>query len=204
MNHSKKWLKSVTSKKYREKLRKASNKTWSNPNYKKKMSKIMKKSYENPELIKKIDIAVTKWWKEHPNQRKKSAERLRKYFITHQKDFEDKFMNSKNNPFKIHIPSKLGLVRSKPEKKIADFLYKNKIKAYYEEKTLILDGYPCTPDFWLPKYKTYIEYYGGYPGSRPKKVLKNKLYPKHHIKVISITPAELYDLNRVILKEIKI
>jgi hypothetical protein len=269
MNHSKKWLKAVTSKEYREKLSKASKKTWSNPiikekriknirkitssnsykqkqrkitknnwnnliikekrlngirkatsskEYREKQSKISRERYSNPKEIekarklwtmqkkeklrKKIDIAVTKWWKEHPHVRKKYSDRLKNYFIKNPKDFADKFYNGKNNPFCPHIKTKLGLVRSKGEKQIADFLVKNKIKAEYEAKTLMLDGYICVPDFYLEKYNTYIEFYGGYPGSRTKKVLKNKLYKKHNLKVIAITPGKLYNLKKEILEKL--
>jgi hypothetical protein len=60
---------------------------------------------------------------------------------------------------------------------------------------LFLGGYLCTPDFQLTKSKIYIEFYGGYPGSWKKKVVKNKLYKKYKIPVISITPSELRDLD---------
>jgi predicted nuclease of restriction endonuclease-like RecB superfamily len=203
MTTSKKWRDAVTSREYRERLRKASKKTWSNPEFRKKMSKIQKKAYENPDLRKKIDKAVTKWWKEHPHVRKEYSDRLKNYFIKNPKDFADKFYNGKNNPFHPHIKTKLGLVRSKGEATIANFLYNNKIEAKYEAKTLMLDGYICVPDFYLEKYNTYIEFYGGYPGSRTKKVLKNKLYKKHKLRVIAITPSELRDLNKEILGYLK-
>jgi len=35
----------------------------------------------------------------------------------------------------------------------------------------------------------------GFPGSRNKKILKNKLYKKHRIKCVFITPSELNNLE---------
>lgn len=181
------------------------NKAYKNPKYKAKLKRIKKLAYQNPKLRKKIDISVTKWYKEHPNVAKRNIRRLKQYFLKHRKEFQNKFENGKNNPFKPRIKTELNVkVRSKGEKEIANFLKENNIKAEYESKNLILDGYVCVPDFWLPKHNIFIEFYGGYPGSRTKKIIKNKLYKKHHLKVISITPCELYDLNREILKAIGI
>lgn len=162
-----------------------------------------KKAYfkKNPlstELKKKIDKAVTRWWREHPNIKKQKSIELKEFFMKHPKDFMEKFANHKNNPFRPHIKTSFGLVRSKPEKIIADYLTSCNIKAEYEAKTIRLDGWPCVPDFYLPDYDTYIEFYGGYPGSYKKKVIKNKIYKKYKIKVISITPSELDKLDSVI------
>lgn len=179
------------------------NQAYKNPKYRAKLKRIKKIAYQDPKLRKKIDISVTKWYKEHPNIAKRNIRRLKQYFLSHRKEYQNKFENGKNNPFKPHIKTRLGLVRSKPEAEIANFLKKNNISAGYESKTLILDGYVCVPDFYLPEYKTYIEYYGGYPSSRNKKILKNKLYKKHKIKCIFITPSELYDLDMEILGKIK-
>jgi hypothetical protein len=178
------------------------NNAYKNPEYKAKLKRIMKITYQNPELRKRIDLAVTKWYKEHPNIAKRNSRRLKQYFLKHHDEFLKNFENGKNNPFTPKISSKLGKVRSKGEKQIADFLYKNNILARYESKDLILDGVVCVPDFYLRDYKTYIEFYGGYPGSRKKKILKNKLYKKHHVKVISITPSELYNLDKEIVNNI--
>lgn len=208
MTITKKWLRAMKSKKYREKLSKINKKKWENPKYRKRLSRIMKKSYKNLKLRKKIDKAVTKWWKEHPNIKKQKSQELKDFFLKHPDDFKSKFMNGKNNPFKPHIQTKLNVkVRSKGEQQIADFLNQNKIKAQYESKTLLLDGYICVPDFYLPKQKackeTHIEFYGGHPGSYKKKLIKNKLYKKHHIPCIFITPAELSNLNRFLLRELR-
>jgi len=172
----------------------AINKAYKNPEYRKKLSRIKKEFYKNPKKREQIDRIITSYYREHPDMKKKQAEKAVNYFKKNPKAFE-KFLKAGKNPLRKNIRTKQGfLVRSRGEKLISDFLYKNKIRAEYESKTFFLGGYFCTPDFWLPGYKVYIEFYGGYPGSWKKKVIKNKLYKKYKVPVISITPSELREL----------
>ena len=62
-------------------------------------------------------------------------------------------------------------------------------------------GNICTPDFYIPSWNIFVEFYGGYPLAWKKKVLKNKLYPAHSIPVLGITPAELKNLDYFLLKQ---
>ena len=182
------------------------NKYYSNPISRKKLSELKKKQYkEHPELIARMDREITSWWHDHPNMKKERSEKVKRFFIEHPDKFM-KFMKYGTNSDKPHLKTKQGfIVRSKGEKKIADFLYYNKIKSSYEAKTLIFkeEGQICIPDFYLPSYKIYIEFYGGYPAAWKKKVMKNKLYKKYKIPCIFITPAELRDLEYYLKKELK-
>ena len=129
--------------------------------------------------------------------RKKQVEKAMNYFHKNPKAYE-KFLEAGKNPLKKHLKTKQGsLVRSKGERKIADFLYENGIPAEYESKTFFLDGHFCTPDFYLPEHKVYIEFYGGYPGSWKKKVIKNRLYKKFKIPYITVTPSDLKELKEL-------
>jgi len=196
-------------KKGKENISKAMKKYCSTPSAKLKRSKIMKKRYkENPNIINKIDKAVTSWWREHPNIRKERSETLKKLFIKNPSKFSN-FMKYGKNPNQLRLRTKKGfLVRSKGEQTIANFLHDNNIQNSYESKTLIFksEGQICVPDFYLPKYNThnmtYIEFYGGHPKAWKKKVMKNKLYKKHKIPCIFITPAELRDLRYYLLGEL--
>lgn len=52
-------------------------------------------------------------------------------------------------------------VKSKAEKRISDYLYKNEIKYKYEKPVRVWFGLKkLYPDFYLPEYKVYIEYFG--------------------------------------------
>ncbi|MFH1500428.1 MAG: hypothetical protein ABIE22_00600 [archaeon] len=92
-------------------------------------------------------------------------------------------------------------VRSIGEQTIANFLYDRKIRASYESYTLHLEAWLCTPDFYLEEQNVFIEYYGGHPKAWKKKVEKNKLYSKFKIPCIFITPAELRDLDKYLIRD---
>jgi hypothetical protein len=189
------------SKAHKEKLRISNIRAYESEKLRLKISKAKKKQYENPLLAKKIDRALTSWWKEHPNVRKKYAEKVKSYFRKNPRAF-GKFLAAGKNPLKRNIRAKQGfLVRSKGERKIADFLYKEKIPCIYEGFSLMLDGWICTPDFYLPEFNAFVEFYGGYPGSWKKKVIKNRLYKKHRIPVIAVTPTELRNLDYYLADE---
>ena len=93
-------------------------------------------------------------------------------------------------------------VRSKGEKQIADCLYQHGIKYRYEPKLLVGGWFskkkPCMPDFYLPKYNVYIEYWGlakksaAYRHNMKKKM---KQYQSGRVKVISIYPKDIRDLE---------
>jgi len=189
----------------KEKIRKSALKYYSNPIVIKKFSMRWKKYWEeHPESVKKIDRAMTEWWKEHSHVKKKKSIEMKNFFMKHPEKFK-KFLKYGNNPALLSFKTKQGfLVRSRGEQKIADFLFENKIKFSYEEETLIFEeeGQICVPDFYLPKFKIYIEFYGGFPRAWKKKVMKNKLYKKHKIRCVFITPAELRDLKCYLEREL--
>ncbi len=188
-------------KEQKEKISKSMRKYFSNPLARKRQSKAMKKRYkDHPHLANQIDRVMTKWWREHPNVKKEMSIRAKNLLVKNPDKFR-KFIKYGKNPSLPRFKTKQKfLVRSRGEQKIANFLHDNKIKSQYEAKTLIFkeEGQICVPDFWLPTSKTYIEFYGGHPEGWKKKVLKNKLYKKHKIPCIFITPSELRDLKESI------
>jgi hypothetical protein len=197
----------------RLKMSLALKKYFSNPEARKKASRTRKKYLKqhpefskNPNLIRKIDKAVTSWWKGHPNIKKERSIQIKNLFIKNPEKFE-KFMRYGSNPnTSPRFKTKQGyLVRSRGEQKIANFLNDNNIQSSYESKTLIFkdEGQICVPDFFLSKYKTYIEFYGGHPKAWKKKVLKNRLYKKYRIPCIFITPAELRNLEYYLKEELR-
>jgi hypothetical protein len=177
--HKKVWLGKHFSKEHREKLRQSNIKSW-----------------QEPKLREDVDRAMTGWWNSHPHVRKALSEKLKLYYISHPGMFR-KFMQGGKNSSALTRKTKAGYkVRSIGEQKISDFLYSNKIRHSYESHTLLLEGWLCVPDFFLPKYNCFIEYYGQHPKSWKKKVIKDKLYKKHRIPCIFITPNELKNLPR--------
>ncbi|MFH1308107.1 MAG: hypothetical protein ABIH72_04600 [archaeon] len=181
---------------------------------KKNISKGLKRAYKEGRLISptkgkhlspshkaKLDKIMTQWWRDHPNVRKQKSQEMKKYYAEHPEAWK-KFLSGGRNFNELKQKTKFKFkVRSKGEQQIANFLYDRKIKASYESSALKLDAWICVPDFYLPRYNVFIEYYGGHPKSWKKKVEKNKLYKKYKIPCIFITPAELRNLPRYLIKD---
>lgn len=91
-----------------------------------------------------------------------------------------------------------GRVRSRGERRIVAFFRKHKIRFKYEPE-LVLGKVKLHPDFYLPEYKTYLEFWGMVlisPKYRAIMKIKKKLYEKHGIPVVSLLPKHLNDLEK--------
>ncbi len=89
-------------------------------------------------------------------------------------------------------------VRSRSEKRIAELLDKRGITYRYEHP-LILDGIELRPDFYLPREKVFIEFWGLADDDMnyvEKMNGKKWLYRKHGIKVISLYPRHMRNLEK--------
>lgn len=102
-------------------------------------------------------------------------------------------------------------VKSYGEKQIADYLYQNGIDYEYEAvaKTSgrVFDWEISKPDFYLPQYSVYIEYWGlvdadddENTSSKYVGLMKWKMaqYYKNHIKFISLYPSNLDNLDWIL------
>ena len=67
-------------------------------------------------------------------------------------------------------------VRSKSEREIANFLFQHRIRFVFEkEYTYSSKSYPYYPDFYLPDYHLFIEYFGMYEDPKYNEKTKRKL-----------------------------
>jgi hypothetical protein len=117
----------------------------------------------------------------------------------------------------FHVPKQYGVtsftedgltVRSNAEKRIADYFTENNILFEYEKAARGVYG---VPDFYLPQYDVYVEYWGllevddpsvryRYEQSMRKKMAQ---YYKNKIKFISIYPRNLDNLDWVFRKKLE-
>ncbi len=96
-------------------------------------------------------------------------------------------------------------VKSKAEKRISDYLYQNGIKYKYEKPVRVWFGTKkLYPDFYLPKYKVYIEYFGMMDNKKYRKSAewKMRMYKKSRIKVRTLDNSHYnaleYNLGKII------
>lgn len=106
-------------------------------------------------------------------------------------------------------------VKSRVEKKIADYFYQNNINYEYEKvaktRGIIFHEKISNPDFYLPDYKTYVEYWGlvDCPNERDRKnyvrIMKWKMaqYKNNKIKFVSIYPKNLSNFDWIFKTKFK-
>jgi hypothetical protein len=101
------------------------------------------------------------------------------------------------------------VVKSGGEKMIADYLYGRNIRYEYEKPAVSsTERRISRPDFYLPDYDTYVEYWGMVNAQDDDtrqeyvKGMEWKLaeYRKNGIKVVSVYPEDLDDLDLVFKK----
>ena len=92
------------------------------------------------------------------------------------------------------------VVQSRGERRIADWLSARDIEYRYDDKFQIIQGYAIRPDFYLPGYDVYIEYWGmeGKPEYEARKQFKRDLYSKHDFNLVEITNADIEHIDDVL------
>lgn len=87
-------------------------------------------------------------------------------------------------------------VKSKKEKVIADYLHSQNI-SYVYEKTLNLDWKIIHPDFYLPQYNIYLEFWWLIKDKEYEHIMRFKmaLYRNYGVDYISIYPYNIKDLK---------
>lgn len=96
------------------------------------------------------------------------------------------------------------VVQSKGERLIADWLGVHGIEYRYDDKFQIIQGFAVRPDFYLPRYDLYIEYWGlDTTDYKIGMLLKQKLYQQEGKKLVSIYPDDLAGLDTKLAKELR-
>lgn len=106
--------------------------------------------------------------------------------------FDEKFIERRNFDMKVELNKTIRandgtLVQSKGERRIAEWLSANGVAYRYDERFRIIDGYAIRPDFYLPEYDVYIEYWGMDTTDYKIGMLKKqKLYQETGKRLVSI------------------
>jgi len=94
-------------------------------------------------------------------------------------------------------------VRSKYEKRCADFLFSQKISFQYEP-LILLGGKQYRPDFYLPKFNLFLEIcgYGHMPYYTDRVSFKKKAYKEHNMKAVFIFYNGKGSLEKLLQEEL--
>jgi hypothetical protein len=91
------------------------------------------------------------------------------------------------------------LVQSEGERLIAEFLRARQIAYRYDERIRIVEGSAIRPDFYLPEFDVYIEYWGMDTTDYKIGMLKKlKLYQQEGKRLISLHPEDKPHLTEVL------
>lgn len=94
-------------------------------------------------------------------------------------------------------------VQSEGERTIADFLTQHGIVYRYDERLQIIDGYAIRPDFYLPEFDLYIEYWGMDTTDYKIGMLKKqKLYQQQGKRLISLSFRDKHRLKTVLAEKL--
>jgi hypothetical protein len=123
--------------------------------------------------------------------------------------FDEVFLERRNFETKVELQKKIRSkdgtwVQSDGERRICEVLDSDGIKYRYDERFRILDGYAIRPDFYLPEFDVYIEYWGMETTDYKIGMLKKqKLYQQQGKKLISLYPDDKPRMQEVLLAKLE-
>ena len=122
--------------------------------------------------------------------------------------FDEVFLERRNFETKVELQKNIRArdgtwVQSDGEKRICEILNSEEILYRYDERFRILDGYAIRPDFYLPEFDLYIEYWGMDTADYKIGMLKKqKLYQQQGKRLISLYPADKPGMREVLLNKL--
>ena len=122
--------------------------------------------------------------------------------------FDEKLMEDKNFEATVEGAKRRrtedgSMVQSLGEKRIADFLSSHRIAYTYDERIRIAGDARIRPDFYLPEFDLYIEYWGmDDPAYNENKLQKRILYQRTNKKLISLSYKEFDNLEDVLAEKL--
>jgi hypothetical protein len=119
--------------------------------------------------------------------------------------FDEVFLERRNFETKVQLQKNIRAkdgtwVQSDGERMICDILEAEQIRYRYDERFRILDGYAIRPDFYLPEFDVYIEYWGMDTADYKIGMLKKQqLYQQQGKRLISLYPDDKTRMHEVLL-----
>ena len=120
------------------------------------------------------------------------------------KCFAEVYLDRRNFDTKVELNKTIraqngSLVQSDGERRIVNYLHERNIAYRYDERIRIIEGYAIRPDFYLPEFDVYIEYWGMDTIDYKIGMLKKqKLYQQEGKRLISLSFQEKDRLENVL------
>lgn len=123
--------------------------------------------------------------------------------------FDEVFLERRNFETQVELNKTVEardgtLVQSAGERKVAEWLTKHKLAFRYDSKYRIIAEFQIRPDFYLPEFDVYIEYWGmDTPQYKMSMYKKQQLYQQEGKRLISVYPKDLPDLNSLLVEKFR-
>ena len=143
-----------------------------------------------------------------PDERQLSKRQFQRIYCT--ACFDNVFIERRNFDMKVQnkktiLTADRTVVQSRGERRISDWLAAQGIEYRHDDKFQIIQGYAVRPDFYLPRYDVYIEYWGlDTTDYKIGMLLKQKLYQQEGKKLISLYPKDLGTLDRILSRALQL
>jgi hypothetical protein len=122
--------------------------------------------------------------------------------------FDEVFLERRNFETKVELQKNIRAkdgtwVQSDGERLICEVLDAERIRYRYDERFRILDGYAIRPDFYLPEFDVYVEYWGMNTTDYKIGMLKKQqLYQQQGKKLISLYPKDKPHMREQLLAKL--
>ena len=142
-----------------------------------------------------------------PDEYVRSRKAFQRPFCDH--CFDEVFLERRNYETKVELQKNIrakdgSWVQSGGERLVCEALAAEGISYRYDERFRILDGYALRPDFYLPEFDVYIEYWGMDTADYKIGMLKKQqLYQQQGKKLISLYPADKPAMRARILEKLR-
>lgn len=122
--------------------------------------------------------------------------------------FDEVYLERRNWETRVELNKEIRapdgtFVQSDGERAVAAWLSANNIRYRYDERMRIIDGYAIRPDFYLPEFDLYIEYWGMDTVDYKIGMLKKlKLYQQQEKKLVSLHREDKSNLDAVLRRKL--
>lgn len=125
------------------------------------------------------------------------------------KCFDEVYLKRRNFDTQVELNKTIrtkdgSFVQSDGERRIAEWLRQNNITYRYDERFRIIEGMTIRPDFYLPEFDIYIEYWGMDTADYKIGMLKKqKLYQQEGKRLISLFFEDKVHIENILKKKLK-
>lgn len=141
-----------------------------------------------------------------PDEFARSTKMFQRIYCDH--CFDETYIKRRNFDTRVEVQKTIStadgtLVQSNGERLIADWLSTHRIVYRYDDRLRIVEGRQIRPDFYLPEYDLYIEYWGmDTVDYKIGMLIKQQMYQHAGKRLISLFPKDKPNLDTLLSEKL--